>query len=125
MLFRSRLLDDRAWLAAERAQLLPYTDQKQPLAIEQKGQGWAPSVVVQVERIDAPRGTSTRPTSDRVREALFSTIDSRIGALSGLRFLDLYAGSGAFGLEALSRGRAPADGALEAMAERIGERPLA
>ena len=55
-------------------------------------------------RIEAPRGTSTRPTSDRVREALFSTIDSRIGPLSGLRFLDLYAGSGAVGLEAWSRG---------------------
>ncbi len=55
-------------------------------------------------RIAAPRGASTRPTSDRVREALFSTIDSRIGPLSGLRFLDLYAGSGAVGLEAWSRG---------------------
>jgi 16S rRNA (guanine966-N2)-methyltransferase len=55
-------------------------------------------------RIEAPRGAATRPTSDRVREALFSTIDSRIGPLSGLRFLDLYAGSGAVGLEAWSRG---------------------
>src|SRR5688500_5859591 len=55
-------------------------------------------------RIDAPRGTSTRPSSDRVREALFSAIESRTGSLDGLRFLDLYAGSGAVGLEAWSRG---------------------
>src|ERR671920_2502180 len=55
-------------------------------------------------RIDAPRGTSTRPTSDRVREALFSAIESWCGSLQGLRFLDLYAGSGAVGLEAWSRG---------------------
>ena len=46
----------------------------------------------------------TRPTSDRVREALFSSIESWCGSLSGLRFLDLYAGSGAVGLEAWSRG---------------------
>ena len=55
-------------------------------------------------RIDAPRGTSTRPSSDRVREALFSAIESWCGTLQGLRFLDLYAGSGAVGLEAWSRG---------------------
>ncbi len=55
-------------------------------------------------RIDAPRGTSTRPTSDRVREALFSAVESWCGSLQGLRFLDLYAGSGAVGLEAWSRG---------------------
>jgi 16S rRNA (guanine966-N2)-methyltransferase len=47
---------------------------------------------------------STRPTSDRVREALFATIESWCGSLAGLRFLDLYAGSGAVGLEAWSRG---------------------
>ena len=45
-------------------------------------------------RIDTPRGASTRPTSDRVREALFSAIESWCGSLQGLRFLDLYAGSG-------------------------------
>ncbi len=50
------------------------------------------------------RGMQTRPTSDRVREALFSSIESWCGSLSGLRFLDLYAGSGAVGLEAWSRG---------------------
>jgi 16S rRNA (guanine966-N2)-methyltransferase len=55
-------------------------------------------------RITAPRGAATRPTSDRVREALFSAIESWCGSLSGLRFLDLYAGSGAVGLEAWSRG---------------------
>jgi 16S rRNA (guanine966-N2)-methyltransferase len=55
-------------------------------------------------RIDAPRGSSTRPTSDRVREALFSAVESWCGSLQGLRFLDLYAGSGAVGLEAWSRG---------------------
>lgn len=52
----------------------------------------------------APPAPGTRPTSDRVREALFSAIESRLGALAGLRVLDLYAGSGAVGLEALSRG---------------------
>jgi 16S rRNA (guanine966-N2)-methyltransferase len=55
-------------------------------------------------RISTPRGANTRPTSDRVREALFSAIESWCGSLSGLRFLDLYAGSGAVGLEAWSRG---------------------
>lgn len=55
-------------------------------------------------RIKAPSGDSTRPTSDRVREALFSSIDALVGPLAGLRFLDLYAGSGAVGLEARSRG---------------------
>ncbi|MGZ5399575.1 MAG: 16S rRNA (guanine(966)-N(2))-methyltransferase RsmD [Nocardioides sp.] len=55
-------------------------------------------------RLQTPRGSTTRPTSDRVREALFSSIESWCGSLSGLRFLDLYAGSGAVGLEAWSRG---------------------
>ena len=57
-------------------------------------------------RIETPKGERTRPTSDRVREALFSAIESRAGSLHGLRFLDLYAGSGAIGLEAWSRGAA-------------------
>lgn len=56
-------------------------------------------------RIAAPPGGATRPTSDRVREALFNTLDASI-ALAGARFADLYAGSGAVGLEALSRGAA-------------------
>ena len=55
-------------------------------------------------RINAPRGSNTRPTSDRVREALFSAVESWCGSLDGLRVLDLYAGSGAVGLEARSRG---------------------
>ena len=55
-------------------------------------------------RLRTPNGEATRPTSDRVREALFSTLESQLGALTGLRFLDLYAGSGAVGLEAMSRG---------------------
>lgn len=55
-------------------------------------------------RITAPHGTATRPTTDRVREALFSAVESWCGPLDGLRFLDLYAGSGAVGLEAWSRG---------------------
>ncbi|HEY7271776.1 MAG TPA: 16S rRNA (guanine(966)-N(2))-methyltransferase RsmD [Actinoplanes sp.] len=54
-------------------------------------------------RLTAPAGTHTRPTSDRVREALFSALDS-MTVLSGARFADLYAGSGAVGLEAISRG---------------------
>ena len=55
-------------------------------------------------RIKTPSGDSTRPTSDRVREALFSAVDSALGSVHGLRFLDVYAGSGAVGLEARSRG---------------------
>ncbi|MDH6181480.1 16S rRNA (guanine966-N2)-methyltransferase [Microbacteriaceae bacterium SG_E_30_P1] len=52
-------------------------------------------------------GSGTRPTSDRVREALFSALEAR-DAVSGMRVLDLYAGSGALGLEAVSRGAAHA-----------------
>ncbi len=55
-------------------------------------------------RISAPSGRDTRPTSDRVREAVFSAVVSRVGSLAGLTVIDLYAGSGALGLEALSRG---------------------
>ena len=55
-------------------------------------------------RIEAPRGKATRPTSDRVREALFSIL----GDVGGARVLDLFAGSGALGIEALSRGAAQA-----------------
>jgi 16S rRNA (guanine966-N2)-methyltransferase len=55
-------------------------------------------------RIVVPDGRATRPTSDRAREGLFSTLVSLMGSLHGGRVLDLYAGSGAVGLEALSRG---------------------
>ena len=56
-------------------------------------------------RLAAPEGTDTRPTADRVREALFSILGRRV---SGARVLDLYAGSGALALESLSRGAAAA-----------------
>ena len=55
-------------------------------------------------RLAVPAGRDTRPTSDRAREGLFATIASMAGPLAGARVLDLYAGSGAVGLEALSRG---------------------
>lgn len=56
--------------------------------------------------LHAPPGATTRPTADRTREALFSMLTSRIGSFEGLRVLDLFAGTGALGLEALSRGAA-------------------
>lgn len=59
-------------------------------------------------RLQTPPGEATRPTADRVREALFSALEAEFGSLHGLRVLDLYAGSGAVGLEALSRGAAAA-----------------
>lgn len=59
-------------------------------------------------RLQTPKGDTTRPTSDRVRESLFSSLESELGGLDGLRVLDLFAGSGALGLEALSRGAASA-----------------
>lgn len=58
--------------------------------------------------IEAPPSLGTRPTADRVREALFSMLASRIGSFEDLRVADLFAGSGALGLEALSRGAASA-----------------
>jgi 16S rRNA (guanine966-N2)-methyltransferase len=56
-------------------------------------------------RLQSPPGAATRPTSDRVREALFSVLGGRV---EDARVLDLFAGSGALGLEALSRGAAEA-----------------
>jgi 16S rRNA (guanine966-N2)-methyltransferase len=77
----------------------------------------------------APKGDTTRPTADRTREALFSMLTSRIGSFEGLAVGDMFAGSGALGLEALSRGaascifveqdRAALD-ALRANAEKLG-----
>lgn len=54
--------------------------------------------------IRTPPGDSTRPTADRVREALFSSLESVYGTLHGVSLLDVFAGSGAVGLEAASRG---------------------
>ena len=56
--------------------------------------------------IEAPPGQATRPTADRVRETLFSMLVSRLGSFEDLRVADLFAGSGALGFEALSRGAA-------------------
>lgn len=54
----------------------------------------------------APKGDATRPTADRTRETLFSMLTSRLGSFEGLYVADLFAGSGALGIEALSRGAA-------------------
>jgi 16S rRNA (guanine966-N2)-methyltransferase len=80
----------------------------------------------------APKGDTTRPTADRTRETLFSMLTSRLGTYEGLQVLDLFAGSGALGLEALSRGaahctfveqdRAALD-ALEANIAKLGAKP--
>lgn len=59
-------------------------------------------------KLQAPEGDATRPTSDRTRETLFSMLNSRLGGFEGLSVADLFAGSGALGLEALSRGAASA-----------------
>ena len=77
----------------------------------------------------APPGRSTRPTADRVRETLFSMLASRLGSFEDLRVADLFAGSGALGFEALSRGAATATfvdsdpeaaGAIRANAMKLG-----
>ncbi len=79
--------------------------------------------------LETPPGRATRPTADRVRETLFSMLASRIGSLEGLRVADLFAGSGALGFEALSRGAAhstfvendpSAAAAIRHNAERLG-----
>ena len=57
-------------------------------------------------KLVAPAGDTTRPTADRTRETLFSMLTSRLGSFEELAVLDLFAGSGALGLEALSRGAA-------------------
>lgn len=56
--------------------------------------------------VKPPQGEGTRPTTDRVREAMFSSVFSRLGSFKGVAVLDAFAGSGALGLEALSRGSA-------------------
>ena len=77
--------------------------------------------------IEAPPGGGTRPTGDRVRETLFSMLASRLGSFEDLRIADLFAGSGALGLEALSRGAAHAtfvesDSAAAAVLKRNAEK---
>jgi 16S rRNA (guanine966-N2)-methyltransferase len=72
-------------------------------------------------RITAPEGNDVRPTSDRVREALFNALGS-LGAVEGATVLDLFAGSGALGIEALSRG---ADRAVFVDADRSARRAVA
>jgi 16S rRNA (guanine966-N2)-methyltransferase len=57
-------------------------------------------------KLSAPKGDATRPTADRTRETLFSMLTSRLGSFEGLHVADLFAGSGALGIEALSRGAA-------------------
>lgn len=82
----------------------------------------------------APKGMATRPTADRTRETLFSMLASRLGTFDGLRVADMFAGSGALGIEALSRGAAYCTfvetdrAALEAIAanlDKLGARELA
>ena len=79
----------------------------------------------------APKGDATRPTADRMREALFSMLTSRVGSFEGLAVADLFAGSGALGIEALSRGAGsclfveqdkPALDALKANLAKLGIR---
>ena len=79
--------------------------------------------------LEAPPGLATRPTADRVREALFSMLASRLGSFEDLRVADLFAGSGALGFEALSRGASHATfvesdvkaaGAVRRNAEKLG-----
>ena len=57
-------------------------------------------------KLIAPKGEATRPTADRTRETLFNMLASRLGSFEGLNVADLFAGSGALGVEALSRGAA-------------------
>jgi 16S rRNA (guanine966-N2)-methyltransferase len=80
-------------------------------------------------RLVAPVGQATRPTADRAREGLFSMLQSRLGSFEGLNVADLFAGTGALGLEALSRGAAnclfvdsdpKAIAALRGNAEQLG-----
>lgn len=82
--------------------------------------------------IAAPKGDATRPTADRTRETLFSMLLSRIGSFEGLNVGDFFAGSGALGFEALSRGAATclfveqdaaALNAIRANGDKLGLRP--
>lgn len=74
----------------------------------------------------APKNDATRPTADRTRETLFSMLASRLGSFEGLYVADLFAGSGALGIEALSRGAEQClfaeqdQGALDALRKNLG-----
>ena len=76
-------------------------------------------------KLIAPKGDTTRPTADRTRERLFSMLTSRLGDFEDIQVLDLFAGSGALGLEALSRGAAHCTfveqdpGALKALEKNV------
>lgn len=76
-------------------------------------------------KLVAPKGEATRPTADRTRETLFNMLASRLGSFNDLRIADLFAGSGALGIEALSRGAAHClfveqdDAALKTIRENI------
>lgn len=81
-------------------------------------------------RLEVPKGQTVRPSAERLREALFAILEHQLPALDGARFLDLFAGSGAVGLEALSRGAArlvaveadrTAAAALRRNIEKLGE----
>ena len=83
-------------------------------------------------RLVAPAGDLTRPTADRTRETMFNMLASRVGSFEGLSVADLFAGSGALGLEALSRGAgsclfveqdAQATKAIRTNIEALGARP--
>src|SRR5690606_15536461 len=85
---------------------------EEPVGLPRRGPGGVPGARLMTRiiagtyggrRIHAPKGARTRPTSDRTREALFSSLTAR-GVVGGARVLDLYAGSGALGIEAVSRG---------------------
>jgi 16S rRNA (guanine966-N2)-methyltransferase len=76
-------------------------------------------------KLIAPKNDATRPTADRTRETLFSMLTSRVGSFEGLYVADLFAGSGALGIEALSRGAAQClfgeqdKGALDALRQNL------
>lgn len=78
-------------------------------------------------RLVAPKGGETRPTADRTRETLFSMLASRLGDFAELQVADLFAGSGALGLEALSRGAASvsfiekAESSLKVLQHNLGK----
>lgn len=81
----------------------PARPRRRPSAPPQRGALRVVAGTHRGRRFDVPGGSATRPTSDRVREALFNALDS-LDAVEGARAIDAFAGSGALGIEALSRG---------------------